>query len=225
MKGIGGGLTYTLARSRDNASMIGGATVVAQDDQNLDGEWGLSSFDRRHQLAANANFELPFGPNRRWLSSGGFWSGVLQAWSGTLTFTGQAGTPLTARVLSAIRDVARGTNGTLRADYNGAPIQLSNATVDRFFNTSAFSIPPPGRFGTSDRNTIIGPGLKDLSAQLSRDVTLSGTRTLTVQWRASNLLNQINYGSVDTVVNSPSFGQITSVRSMRSMQLVLRFRY
>ena len=33
---IAGGVTYTLARSRDNASSIGGGgTNVAQDDQNL----------------------------------------------------------------------------------------------------------------------------------------------------------------------------------------------
>ena len=51
VRGIGGGVSYTLARSRDNASTIGGGgTVVAQNDQDLDAEWGLSSFDRRHQL-------------------------------------------------------------------------------------------------------------------------------------------------------------------------------
>jgi hypothetical protein len=54
---------------------------------------------------------------------------------------------------------------------------------------------------------------------------LSGTRTLSVQLRANNLLNLVNYAAVDTVVNSPSFGQVTSVRQLRSMQLVLRFRY
>ena len=54
VRGIGGGVTYTLARSRDNASTIGGGgTVVAQDDQDLDAEWGLSSFDRRHQFSAD----------------------------------------------------------------------------------------------------------------------------------------------------------------------------
>ena len=72
VRGLGGGVTYTLARSRDNAStMGGGGTVVAQNDQDLDAEWGLSSFDRRHQLAADMSFELPFGPNRRWLNGGG----------------------------------------------------------------------------------------------------------------------------------------------------------
>jgi hypothetical protein len=210
----------------DDASTIGGgAVVVAQNDQDLEAEWGLSSFDRRHQLSGTMNVELPFGPNRRWLSGGGVWSAILQAWSANFTFTAQSGTPLTPRVLSAAGDAARGTNGTLRADYNGDPIALANPTVDRFFNTAAFSRPAPGTFGSAGRNIIIGPATRDLSAQFSRDIPLTGTRSLSVQLRATNLLNLVNYAAVDTVVNSPSFGQVTSVRSARSMQLILRFRY
>ena len=225
-KGIGGGVTYTLAKSRDNASSIGGSTVVAQDDQNLAAEWGLSSFDRRHQLAANLNVELPFGPNRPWLSQGGLWSSLLRDWRFTTTFTWQSGTPFTARVQGSASEIARGgTSGTLRANYNGAPIQLADPTIDQFFNTSAFAIPPPGSFGNSGRNIIIGPGSRMLNAQFARDVRLGGTRALTIQLNATNLLNMVNYGAFDTTVNSPTFGQVLSVRPMRSMQLNLRFRF
>jgi hypothetical protein len=223
--GFGGGIDYTLARSRDNASTIGGGTVVAQNDQNLAAEWGLSSFNRLHQLSANLNLALPFGENRRWLASGGFWASALENWTASVTFTAQSGTPLTARVLSASSDAARGVNGTLRADYTGAAIGLANPTVDHYFNTAAFAVPSPGTFGTAGRNMIIGPGSRDLSAQFSRDVRLGGTRTLSIQLRANNLLNLVNYAAVDTVVNSPSFGQVTAVRPMRSAQLVFRFRY
>ena len=224
--GIGGGLTYTLARSRDNASTIGGgSTVVAQDDRNLDAEWGLSSFDRRHQLQGNVRIQLPFGPNRRWLEDAGIWTKLLEMWTANVTFAIQSGTPLTPRVLSSSRDVARGTNGTLRADYNGDDISVDNATIDRFFNTAAFSLPASGSFGTAGRNLIIGPGSKDLNATLSRDIRLPAAKTLSIQVRANNLLNMVNYAAVDTVVNSPSFGQVTSVRPMRSVQLSLRFSF
>ena len=47
---------------------------MAQNDQDLDAEWGLSSFDRRHQLSADTSIELPFGPNRPWLNGGGTWA-------------------------------------------------------------------------------------------------------------------------------------------------------
>ena len=127
------GVTYTLAKSRDDASSIGGGgTTVAQDDQDLGAEWGLSSFDRRHQLSANTNIELPFGPNRKWLTQPGVRQSLLRDWRFTTTFTLQSGTPLTPRVTSAVSDVARGTNGTLRADYDGgANFSSADPTIDR----------------------------------------------------------------------------------------------
>jgi trimeric autotransporter adhesin len=226
VKGIGGGLTYTLARSRDNASSIaGGASVVAQDDRNLAAEWGLSSFDRRHQLNGDISVELPFGENRPWLNNGGVWAALLGNWRASSTFTWQSGTPLTPRVTGAATDIAQGTNGTLRANYDGSPIQQHNPTIDLFFNTAAFTIPPTGTFGTASRNLIIGPGSRQLNAQFSRDVHMGRTRTLTMQLNATNLLNMVNYQAIDTIVNSPTFGQVLSVRPMRSMQLIFRYRF
>ena len=132
---------------------------------------------------------------------------------------------MTPRVTGSVSDVARGTNGTLRPNYNGAAVQLSDPTIDRFFNTGAFSIPAPGTFGNAPRNMIIGPGSKLLNAQLARDVRLGRNRVLTVQVNTNNLLNTVNYGAVDTLVNSPTFGQVVSLRGMRSTQLNLRFRF
>ncbi len=226
MRGLGGGLSYTLAKSRDNASTIGGGgTVVAQNDQDLDAEWGLSSFDRRHQVAADLSFELPFGPNRRWLANGGPWASLLENWRASANFSWQSGTPYTPRVQAAAADVARGTSGTLRADYNGDAIRVNDPTIDLFFNTAAFTVPATGSFGSASRNLIIGPGSRQLDAQISRDIRLGDTRVLSVNLSASNLLNMVNYAAIDTLVNSPTFGQVLSVRPMRSMQLGLRFRF
>jgi len=139
--------------------------------------------------------------------------------------TSNPASPDSASDGTSASDAARGTNGTLRADYNGEDIQLANPTADQFFNTAAFSLPPPGLFGNSSRNVIIGPGSKQLNAQFSRDVRMGGNRTVTLQLNATNLLNMVNYASVDTVVNSPTFGQILSVRPMRTMTFNLRFRF
>jgi hypothetical protein len=226
VKGIGGSISYTLARSRDDASSIGGgATVVAQDDRNLAAEWALSSFDRRHQVSSELSFELPFGPSKPWLHDGGALAAIFGRWRGSTSFTWQSGTPLTPRIQAAASDVARGTNGTLRADYVGGPIQIAGPTIDRFFNTAAFSVPVPGAFGTASRNMIVGPGSRLLNAQISRDVQLQRNRGITIQATASNLLNGVNYTRVDTVVNSPTFGQILGVGAMRSAQINLRFRF
>jgi hypothetical protein len=224
--GYRGGVSYTIARSRDNASSLGaGGAVVAQNDKDLESEWGVSSFDRRHQFAGNLSVELPWGPNRRWLRDGGTLAGLFGEWSATLNFTLQSGTPLTARVLGASSDVLRGVNGSLRANYNGAPIELSNPTIDEFFNVAAFSAPGTGEFGNSSRNLIAGPGSHQLNATLQRDIRLGGVRAMTLQVNAVNLLNTVQWAGVDTNVNSPTFGQVLSVRPMRTITVSTRFRY
>jgi hypothetical protein len=121
--------------------------------------------------------------------------------------------------------VARGVGGTLRADYNGLPILVTNPTIDEFFNTAAFSVPVAGAFGNSTRNLIIGPGSRQLNAQFTRDVPLGGNRNASINVNATNLLNAVNYGTIDTNVNSRTFGQVLSVRGMRTVRVNLRFRF
>jgi hypothetical protein len=224
--GYGGGVSYTLARALDNASSLGaGGPVVAQNDRDLAAEWGPSNFDRRHQFSGDVYVELPWGPNRRWLANGGALAALIGEWSAQFSLTLQSGTPLTARLLGAATDLLRGVNGSIRADYNGAPIQLSDPTVDEFFNAAAFAVPAPGRFGDSSRNMIVGPGARQLNALFQRDVRLGAARSLTLQVNANNLLNTVQWGAVDTNVNSPTFGEVLSAKPMRTMTLTARLRF
>jgi hypothetical protein len=173
---------------------------------------------------ANLIFELPFGPNKKWLHNGGTMAALFGHWRGGLDLVAQSGTPLTPRVQGAANDVARGSNGSLRADYLGGPITIAGPTIDRFFNTAAFAVPAPGTFGSASRNMIIGPGSRLLNAQFSRDLTLPHNRGITLQVTATNLLNTVNYTRVDTTVNSPTFGNVLGVAPMRSAMINLRFR-
>jgi hypothetical protein len=223
--GFAAGGTYTYSKSMDNASTIGGgAVVVAQDDRNLDAEWGLSSFDQRHRFNADWSYELPFGPNRPWLTKG-VSAAIAGGWmlSGTVQLA--SGTPFTARVLGDITDVSRGSNGSLRADYTGVPVTLANPTVGEFFNTAAFLVPAAGQFGDAARNTIPGPGITNASLALTRNVTFAGTRALSIRVQAKQRVQHRAVATIDTVVNSPTFGQVVSARPMRSVQIVARVRF
>jgi hypothetical protein len=224
-RGVAGNVTYTLSKARDNTTATGGGATVAQDDRNLDAEWAVSSFDRRHQVNGSLNVELPWGRNRAWLDQGGWLAAIAGGWSMSMNMSWQSGPPLTVRCSTCASDVARGTGGTLRADYSGLPIQLDNPTIDQFFNTAAFSVPAAGTFGNSLRNMVIGPGSHNLNANFSRDVALPGNRNVTIQVTASNLLNSVVFRGIDTNVNSTTFGQVTSVGAMRSVRVNVRFRY
>jgi hypothetical protein len=48
---------------------------------------------------------------------------------------------------------------------------------------------------------------------------------VSIRVEANNVLNTVNWGTIDTTVNSPTFGQVISVQPMRTVQLNLRFRY
>ena len=97
VKGIGGGVhLHARQVARQRVVYRRRRHDVAQDDQNLAAEWGLSSFDRRHQFSANVNIELPFGPNRRWLTTAASGRRSFGDWRVTTTFTWQSGTPLHA---------------------------------------------------------------------------------------------------------------------------------
>src|SRR5260370_34994043 len=56
----------------DDASAIGvGArSGVVQDINNVAAQWGLSSFDVRHNLRNWLSYELPLGDRKRWLHRG-----------------------------------------------------------------------------------------------------------------------------------------------------------
>jgi hypothetical protein len=132
--GISADSTYTVMRSMDDVPSLGaGGGVVAQNPQDLGAEWALSNFDKRNQLVSDLGFELPFGPNRRWLKNGGLLGDTIGEWTLTLTLTLQSGTPLTARVLGDASNVSQGVNGALRANYTGVPIVLSDPLVNEFF--------------------------------------------------------------------------------------------
>jgi hypothetical protein len=225
-RGLSGSASYTLMKAMDDSpSLGGGGSTVAQDPQTLGAEWALSNYDRRNQFTGNLLWELPFGVNRRWLTNGGFFSSVFGNWSMSLVFTDQSGTPLTVRVVGATSNVAQGTTGALRANYIGGPVQLSSPSVYEFFNTAAFAVPGVDTFGDSTRNMVIGPSTHQLNAVFIRDLRLSSVRALTLQIAATNLLNTAEWATVNTNINSQTFGQVTSFKPSRSLTLNARFRF
>jgi len=136
-----------------------------------------------------------------------------------------SGTPYSALILGSASDAARGTNGTLRANYNGQPIATGDPTTLQFFNTAAFSIPLPGTYGNSGRNIIIGPGTSVVNFSVTKNINFGQTKGLSVQLLANNVFNTVQYATIDTYVNSPTFGQVTSVRPMRRIQILTRYRF
>jgi hypothetical protein len=224
-KGISLQATYQYGHSIDNASSIGGSTVVpVQNFQDISAEYGNSSFDVRHKLTGNWVFELPFGPNRAFFSKGDLWSKVLDGFSLSGDFTFSSGSYFTPHLLATAGQVSNGANNSVRADRNfSQPIHGAGTILD-WFNAAAFSA-PAGAFGTASRNSIEGPGTIAVDGSLSRTISLGDTRSFEMRVTANNVFNTVQYSGIDTVYNSRTFGQVTSTASMRQMSFVARYRF
>jgi hypothetical protein len=209
-----------------SSSTAASASNVAQNAFNLSAERGLSSFNQTHKFTADYLWELPFGHDKRWLAGNSPWRAVLGDWQWSGDWTIASGLPFTPRVLGSVADVNRGTNGTLRADVvPGQSLSLPNPSIGEWFNTAAFVTPPSGQYGDARRNSIIGPGSKMFDMAFTKIFPIKEARVLEFRAQATNIFNIPNYSAIDTTVNSPTFGRVTSIGAMRQFTMTSRFRF
>jgi hypothetical protein len=230
--GIALGANYQYSHSIDNAGSVGGtSTVVAQNWQDILAEEGNSSFDVRHKVSGNYLYELPFGKDKFWFTTGKS-SHILEGFSISGTFTFATGSYLTPSYQATIGDVAQGTAGTQRPDrVPGVSLTEGGGSLKHWFNTAAFTA-PAGLYGTASRHSILGPGIIQNNMSLSKTMQLGETRSFEVRATANNVFNTVQYSGVATTLNTGTeasyaspFGQITSVAAMRSFQFTARFRF
>ncbi|PYS29287.1 MAG: hypothetical protein DMG11_09480 [Acidobacteria bacterium] len=199
---------YRFSRSIDDATLI---SVLPQNSHNLRAERGLSDFHMKHRLVSSTTYNLP---SRRFI----------KGWQVQAIGTLQSGTPLSA-VLGA--DVA-GTGSPIvnRPDLIRNP-NISNPTPSRFFDTSAFRIPAEGTFGNSGRNVIIGPGIWNVDAAVTRTLRLSDATRAQFRTDFYNVLNHPNFvapPSMQNFADAPdTFGVLFVARSPRILQFGLKF--
>jgi hypothetical protein len=60
---------------------------------------------------------------------------------------------------------------------------------------------------------------------LSKTIGMGETRTMEIRATINNVFNTVQYSGVGTTVNSPNFGQVTSVAKMRNFEFLARFRF
>jgi hypothetical protein len=232
-KGLGLSGQYIYSKSIDDASSIGGGgSVVAQNPFDISADRGLSSFDQRHKFTANWIYDLPFGDSRRFVTKGAA-SHVLGGWQWSGDFSVGSGLYFTPRVLGGALDIGRGVSGSLRANaVAGQSISISDPTTLKWFNTAAFCAPSPtctnpgsSSFGDAGRNIIEGPDQISLNMSLNKTITIKESRALDLRITANNVFNTVRYTSINTVVNSFTFGEVTGTGGMRRVTMQARFRF
>jgi hypothetical protein len=227
--GVALGANYQYSHSIDDAGFLGSVGGVgAQNWTDIAAEESRSAIDQRHKVSGYYVYDLPFGQDAHWLTTGAP-SHIMEGFSVSGSFTFASGLPLTPVFDAAETSVACGTGGTFRPNLTGTSLNLS--TGRQWFNPAAFSEPAPnaqypcGVFGNAPRNFITGPGTVQNNMALSKTVQMGETRSLEIRATMNNAFNTVQYSGVDTNVASPTFGQVTSAGSMRSFQFTSRFRF
>lgn len=224
--------SYTWSRSIDNASAFfssAGDPNFPQDSNNVRAERGRSNFDIAHRFSLSYSYELPFGKGRAWLSDRGWITALLTGWQTYGIVTLQTGRPFTVALLQEVDNSNTGRSN-LGFGANDRPnvvgnAEISNRTPDRWFDTSAFALPPFGSFGNAGRNILDGPGFQNVNASLVKNTALTENFNLQFRVEAFNLFNHPNFNLPDNFLGSPTFGQILSAQSPRRIQLGLKLLF
>jgi hypothetical protein len=212
---------YAFAKSMDTADSQDDTSGEVQNFNNIAGERARTDFDRRHNFVMSGIWHINYFLN--WHRAA---RAIVGGWSLSAIVSLRSGRPLT---------ITHGSDANLdgltndRANLIGDPLLDPNRprsdVVDRWFNTAAFAPVPTGQDGTAGRNIIDGPGLKTVDLGIFRDFNFSERFRLQFRAEATNAFNIVNLNDPVTARNSAQFGQIRDARTMREVQLGLRFTF
>jgi hypothetical protein len=209
--------------------------------------------DLTHIFKANAGYELPFGPGKRWLSNG-FASKALGGIKLTGIFVAQSGRPVS--ITSQLQTLNRGS----RANRNTVDSTLSNAELQErtglFFDpatgrpllfdpaliaavranpySNAFlTNPRPGFAGGLGLTPVSGPGYWNVDFGLIKRTPVTENVNIEFRAEAFNVFNHTNFfipvdAATEMVrqnINSATFGQITQTFDPRILQFAVKLNF
>jgi hypothetical protein len=229
--------SYTFSKLIDDVGAtiegIAGETVGAGAGRSLQNygnrrvERSVGAYDTPHAFAINSVWELPAGRGKRFLSGRGWLPAVLGGWqlNGIAIF--QSGTPLglnsrtTETTVFSFGDV-------LRPDWNGKNPYVSgkiSQRLDRYFDPSAFSPPPPYTYGNLARllSWLRAPGVASMDLSLFKNIRVRERVKLQFRAECFNALNHPEFGVPAIGIGNASAGVISNQANQpRDVQMALK---
>jgi hypothetical protein len=215
--------SYVWSKAIDLASSDGNSGLgnQASDPFDWNKDKGPADFNVAHRFVTSFIWDLPLfrGSSRLTRTMLGGWqlNGIVTLQTGN-PFTVLAGVD---RSFSGVGLDHANVAGSV-ATYGGSS---HGAEVARYFDTSMFSLPALGTFGTAGRNILTGPGLANFDAGLFKQFPISESRRFELRWEVFNVLNHTNFLNPTATLSSSTFGRILSARDPRIMQLAAKFYF
>jgi len=224
-------VNYTWSKNlvyQDSAGWSGSASSGTQDWQNaynIKSNYGLSNNDIPHQFKAVVVYRLPLGKGKAMLNNGGLVDAVFGGWQTSGIFIRHSGSPFNPVMSTNNSGALSGTLYPNRiADGN-----LSNPTIARWFDTSAFVAPPAFTFGNSGRNVLRGPKWLSLDYSMGKNFSFARWREgmeLQVRMDAMNIMNHPVFANPASAIGAAGVGTITSTFvGGRTIQLGARLAF
>lgn len=229
-KGLQYGVSYTYAKSLGVAAAdFGGVSLYFPVRQY---NYGPLSYDIRHMLMINYNYEVPnLGKkHNNWIL------GVItDNWmlSGITTF--MTGTPFTPGFSTSDgADITGSQEGARIVVIADPSLPSSERTFDRNFKTEAFARPAQRTFGNIGLNTMRNPSWNNWDMSFSKRIALkSEQRYFHFRCEFYNIWNHTQFNGYNTTARfnpagqqiNANFGALTGTRDPRKVQLSLRFMF
>jgi hypothetical protein len=199
--GLSSLLAYTWSHSIDGASVFFGSganatTIFPQDNYNLAAERGNSDFDIRQRLSWTFLYQIPAARRLpKALGDGWQLGGILSL---------QTGQPFS--VLTGQDNSSTGL-GNDRPNRIGDP-NAGPHSVNRWFNTGAFTPNMPLTFGTAGRNIVVGPGFHNFDFSVAKNTKIGETVNLQFRTEFFNIFNHPNFALPANILAAPNFGTL-----------------
>lgn len=182
----------------------------------------LADSDVPNRFVLSSIWQLPFGPNRAFLTSG--WGEKIAGnWDVSGIWQAQDGRPFTLRTRTQVSNVGNITYPDRVC--NGA---LPNPTIQLWYDPSCFPDPARYTFGNSGRNVLFGPGTNNVDFSVDRLFNLpihEGTR---LEFRAEfyNLFNHPEFDQPGAVLDLPATGSISGTKiDNRTIELAMKITW
>jgi hypothetical protein len=204
----------------DGPSRANGAPY--QDVYNLRADRGIGGYDTPQRLVISYVYQFPLGRHGKYLNHVPVAKEIVDGWqvSGITEF--QVGLPL--QITQSF--TPWGPNTQRPNEVPGADPMLprGDRTLQRWFNTAAFTASPNFTLGFASRFPLHGPGINNWDLALMRDFHLYERLKMQFRTEAYSAMNHPQWTNPgNSLANLNTFGVITSAGGARSIELTMRF--
>jgi hypothetical protein len=214
-------LSYTWSHAIDDgAGTLNDGAGAFRDTYNIRLERGNSQYDLRHNFVGSFVYDLPFGRGRAYASQmHPVANAILGGWQlGGILFL-RSGEPFSVTVSGDVANMGA-TNYANR--IGNGNLSASERSIDRWFDTNAFSVPAQLTIGNAGRNILYGPGSRSMDLKIGKNWMFAERFRLEYRLEMFNFTNTPSFGTPNGTLNNAQVARITSAADPRRVQMGMK---